>query len=348
MRIQVTVEEWPQLRVRYGFTVEEQRPAEEVRGRDLVPGLSADVTRRTLFGRAIALVGAVEYQRRKELGRGILNAPTFMGLPIESSFIVERSREDFADATLITDRSGISWEQRFRFTPRLRLSYSYNFEKNHTFDTKPSLDAFAPAFDITVNIARLTGTAAYDTRDNVSDTSRGWLLSSSFDYAPENGGSDIRFVRGLGRAYYFRPWRGAVLASAAQLGLAAALGGQDLIPSERFFAGGAGTVRGVGEDRLGPRDFLGDPTGGQGLLVFNQEIRFPLYRWFRGVAFADAGNVFTRASDIRLGGLSGALGVGLRLVTRFPILRVDYGRLVSPVTRQERSGVWILGIGQAF
>ena len=51
--LRVVVEEWPTLRLRYGFQVEEERPEENVNGRDLVPGLSADVTRRTLFGRAV-------------------------------------------------------------------------------------------------------------------------------------------------------------------------------------------------------------------------------------------------------------------------------------------------------
>ena len=94
MRLIVTVEEWPGLRVRYGLEVSEERPAGEVEGRDLTPGFSADVTRRTLFGRAITLGGAVEYQRRERLARGFLNSPTLVRLPIESLLSVEQSHED--------------------------------------------------------------------------------------------------------------------------------------------------------------------------------------------------------------------------------------------------------------
>lgn len=343
MRVVVAVQEWPRLRLRYGFSVQEERPAEEVEGTDLVPGLSADVTRRTLFGRAITVGAAMEYQRRERLGRTFVTAPTFLGLPIASTFTVETSREDFPNATPVT-RTGFSWEQRFRFARRLRLSYSYAFERSRTV-LRP--DPLFPAFPVTLNVGRLTGTAAYDTRDSPADASRGWLLLSSFDYAQEFAGTDFRFVRHLGQAYYFRPWRGAVLASAARVGLVTELGGQDVIPSERFFAGGARTVRGVGEDRLGPTDFFGNPTGGEALLTFNQELRFPIFRWFRGVAFADAGNVFPTVSDFGVRALTGSAGFGLRLATPFVLLRVDYGRLFSPGPT-DRSGRWTFGIGQSF
>ena len=68
IRLRIAVEEWPALRLRYGFQVAEERPEDSREGRDLTPGLSADLTRRTLFGRAITLGGAVEWQRRERVG----------------------------------------------------------------------------------------------------------------------------------------------------------------------------------------------------------------------------------------------------------------------------------------
>ena len=345
MRLRVTVEEWPAARLRYGFVVAEERPESELEGRDLVPGLSADVTRRTLFGRAIAVGGAVEWQRRERRGRTFLNAPTFVGLPIESSVIAEQSREQFQAATLVTSRRRITWEQRARLAGSLSLSYAYTFERNHTFDTKPP-DPFVPAFDITINIARLSSAAAWDTRDDPSDTTRGLLASSSFEFAPEALGSDIRFIRQLWQGYYFHPWRSVVFGSAGRVGVAVPLGGQDLIPSERFFGGGSRTVRGVAEGGLGGRDFFGSPAGGRMMIVLNQEARFPMYRWLRGVGFVDAGNVFERPGEASLRDLVGSLGFGLRLTTPFALLRADYARSVWG--GQETSGRWTFGIGHAF
>jgi outer membrane protein assembly factor BamA len=268
------------------------------------------------------------------------------GLPIESSLILERSHRTVAVGTFVTNGQGMSWGQRTRVARALSLSYAYRFDRDHTFDTRPP-DPVLPSFDLTVNIARLNTAVAWDTRDDPTDTTQGSLFSQSIEYAPEVLGSDIRFVRFVSQAYSFHPWRQAVFASAVRLGAATALDEQDLIPSERFFAGGAGTVRGVGEDLLGGTDFFGDPTGGQASLVFNQEVRVPIYRWVRGVGFFDAGNVFDRWRDVRLGDLVGSVGVGIRLATPFALLRADYAKAIWAGSLPT-SGRFIVGIGHAF
>jgi outer membrane protein insertion porin family len=204
-----------------------------------------------------------------------------------------------------------------------------------------------PPFDETVNVARLTAAAVFDTRNSPLDTTRGWLASSNFEYAPASLGSDLRFVRYLAQTYYFRPTGPVVLASAARLGLATALDGQSLISSERFFAGGARTVRGFAENGLGPRDIFGDVAGGGALVVFNQEVRFPLYRWFGGVGFIDVGNVFERPRTIDFGDLEGSFGVGLRVATPFALLRADLARPWSPDVGQPAAR-WTFGIGHTF
>lgn len=347
VRVVVTVQEWPAARFRYGMRIAEERPIDQVEGRELTPGISADVTRRTLFGRAIATGAAIDYRRRLRLARAFVGSPTLWGLPIESVFTVERSREDQESVTLVTDRIGASWEQRVTVWNSLRLSYSYTFDRDRTFRTRPPLDPLEPTFDITAHVARLTTAAVWDTRDDPADTTLGSLFANNVELAPASLGSDVRFLRYLGQAYHFRPLGSVTLASAARVGLARGLGGQVLISTERFFAGGARSVRGVAEDGLGPVDFLGFPIGGRALVVLNQEVRFPLYRWLRGVGFVDAGNVFNTPADVSLGDLTASVGVGLRLATPFALLRVDYARLWSP-RPGDRPGRWTFGIGQAF
>jgi outer membrane protein insertion porin family len=346
LRVRVTVQEWPALRLRYGLRLAEEWAADDPDTRNVTPGLSVDLTRRTLFGRAVTLGLVAEYQRRERLARMFANAPTLFGWPVETLLSLERSREEFADATLVSSRSGVSLEQRVRLARHLRLSYSYRFDRDHTFDTNPNQDPLVPSFDVTVNVARLTGTAVFDSRDDPLDSTRGWLLSSNLEYAPGSLGSEFQFVRHVSQAYYFRPWRRAVLASAARLGLATPTGGQTLIPSERFYAGGSRSVRGLAEDTLGGRDIFGSLIGGAAMVILNQELRFPIYRWLRGVGFLDAGNVYETPSAIDLGRLTSSVGAGLRIVTPFALLRADYGRVWSEsgVT----SGRWTFGIGQSF
>ena len=354
VRARVTVEEWPAYQLRYGVQVaDENAPLREASGRTLRPGLAADLTRSNLLGRAATVGVSTRYNTVQRAARGFLAMPSLFGVPLTTSLFVSRDRERLNRDTalpLVADLSTVTIEQRFRPGSNLVVAYSYNFERNHTFnETLPSDDlGFVPIpFDVTIDIARLNTTALLDTRDDLVEPTRGWFHSSNFEYAPEGLGSDVRFVKYLAQQFYYRPiGRGVILASAVRLGLARAFE-QELIPSERFVAGGGNTVRGYREDSLGPTDFLGNVVGGNALLIVNQEVRFPVVGRFGGVAFFDAGNAFNSVRDLSLADLRMSLGLGLRVQTPFALLRADYGARLRRRSG-EPSGRWFFSIGHAF
>ena len=80
------------------------------------------------------------------------------------------------------------------------------------------------------------------------------------------------------------------------------------------------------------------------ILVLNQEIRFPIYKWFKGVEFVDAGG--TSASFSEIGSLRVGTGFGLRLAMPFALVRVDLAYPVDP--RPEDKPRVYFSIGQAF
>lgn len=347
VRANVLLEEWPPLRARYGLQVaDEQRLATDTR--ELSPGVSADLTYRNLFGRAISAGLAGRYDADFRAVRAFLTAPALAGRSIVSNLFVSRSREDIGQASarpFVTDKVTLAGEQRIRPKGRLELVYGYNFERNHTFD-RQAAPGDPLAFDISVNVARLTGTVLADARDDLVDATRGWFHSTALEYAAAGLGSDVRFAKLVVQQYYYRSLGRVVLASAGRVGLAAGFG-QRLIPSERFFAGGGTSVRGFEQDSLGPTDFFGDVTGGNALLVVNQEVRFPVFRWFRGVGFADAGNVFATVRDVSLGDLRPSAGLGTRIQTPVALVRIDFA---VPIGRGfgAAGGRWIFSVGQAF
>jgi outer membrane protein assembly factor BamA/autotransporter translocation and assembly factor TamB len=344
-RVRVVLEPWPALRLRYGFVAAEEYSSTVPQQRDIVPGVAADVTRRTLFGRAVSVGGSVEYQPRERSARGLLISPTTLSLPVQSSLVLERKHREPAGTSLVTDQNGLAWEQRLRTASNFTVSYAYRFDRDHTVNTR--VDPITGImFDVKVDVARLIGDATWDTRDDPLNATRGSLYSVNLQWAAEPLGSQFRFLKYVGQAYHFQNAHGVVLASAARLGLAGTFGGQELLLSERFLAGGSRTVRGIEENGLGPRDFFGDPAGGESMLVLNQEARVPLFKWLHGVGFVDAGNVYPAIRDLKLSDLAGSIGFGLRLNTPFALLRADYGRIVwGPAPR---AGKWIFGIGQAF
>ena len=83
-------------------------------------------------------------------------------------------------------------------------------------------------------------------------------------------------------------------------GLISSLSSEQLPIDERFFNGGATTVRSFSELTLGPKDRAGYPLGGQGFTVFNIGTAFPIWGDLYGALFTDAGNVIESAADFGL------------------------------------------------
>jgi translocation and assembly module TamA len=137
-----------------------------------------------------------------------------------------------------------------------------------------------------------------------------------------------------------------VIAGRARLGTIFGAERDRIAPSRRFYAGGGGSVRGYGFQRLGPRDpVFDDPIGGRSLAEFALEARVRVGN-FGIVPFIDAGNIYTsplpKLDDLRFGA-----GIGVRYHTRFGPIRVDLGTPLSRQRDDPRLAVYV-SLGQAF
>jgi outer membrane protein assembly complex protein YaeT len=347
VRADVTLQELAPYRFRYGFRVNDTVTPIEI-DRELRPALVVDILRRNLFGHAISTGAAGQLEADRRLLRGVVTLPRFFGLPVTTNLFATTSREDFTPAgatPFVEDESSITLEQRFALSRRMAVSYGYEYSRSHIFEPEPLPGI--PPLELQAKVARLTGTYAWDRRGDPFAPRDGWFHSSGVELGAKALGSDLRFVRYLVQQHYYRELhRRLVLASAARLGFGAGFD-QDLIPSERFYAGGGTTVRGFAEDALGEVDFFGDPRGGNSMLVLNQEARMFLFGWVHAVAFVDAGNVFPNVRDFSFTNLEAGAGGGLRLHSPFALLRVDFGVPLTSRSRQ-RSGRWYFGIGHSF
>jgi outer membrane protein assembly factor BamA len=354
----VTVEEYPPWRFRYGFQADRNRDDSSPEALESAPpeityGGIAEIRNQNLFGRAVTGGVAARVELDFQRVNTFVQTASFFGLPFRSGLFVyasrERVREDNAPL-FIQEIGGVSFEQRWRRRRGFEITGSYRFERSHFYDPEPPPGESFP-FDQVLNDGRLTGAFLWDRRDDPVNASRGTFSSVSLERAAPWLASDTSYTRYLVQQTGYLKTGPVVLAGRVMAGRA---WGSDIPPDQRFLAGGGTTVRGYGENVLGPRNDILGSIGGTELLILNQEARFPLYRWFRGVGFLDVGNTFDRTypfswSEIKIG-----YGAGLRLDSPIGLLRLDFGIPGSTIPNSGRqpntfsSGRWYFGIGHVF
>ena len=209
--------------------------------------------------------------------------------------------------------------------------------------------------------------------NNILNPNRGYSVVLEVEHASQWTGSNFRYDRaiaegtlysGLGRSGVFAARiRGGWVGSGAFEALLLTPGTFDLVhPQKRFYAGGANSVRGFAQGRLGPRvltidpvrllepgtagagcnpsqlmdlscdpasikegRFVPRPTGGTRVLEGNIELRFPIGLNLEGVMFTDVGQVWGGRDEVDLSKLAVTPGVGVRYLSPVGPIRIDLG-----------------------
>jgi outer membrane protein insertion porin family len=234
---------------------------------------------------------------------------------------------------------------------RIRVGLRYQIERVRRYDIDPTLLAGGPDSIVEGSqiVARITPALILDHRDNLLDPGRGSLSTLSVDVAGPYLGSQVSFVRSRIETAWYLDWLApVVIAVGARVGLAAPYGNSAALPIEdRFYAGGNSTVRGYEQDKIGPLDAGGNPTGGNGLTILNLEARFPVWRWVSGVAFVDSGAVVPEVGDLPSADFKTGVGGGMRIRTPVGPIRLDVGYALNSIPGDNRWQLYF-GIGQAF
>jgi outer membrane translocation and assembly module TamA len=140
-----------------------------------------------------------------------------------------------------------------------------------------------------------------------------------------------------------------VLAVRLTGGTISRLGGTVDVPNfERYFAGGANSVRGWSLNRLGPKDVEDIPVGGLSLFEGSVEIRHRLIWSLGSAVFVDAGRIGEgRTEAFRPDRLGWSAGFGIRYLTAIGPIRFDVARRLSEDPDEDRTQIY-LSLGQAF
>jgi outer membrane protein assembly factor BamA len=228
-------------------------------------------------------------------------------------------------------------------------------------------------------IAPLGLTANLNRQNDPLEPSRGYTAQLRLEHASAFTGSSFRYNSVYLEGAAYRPVGSrSVLAAHSRVGFVRALAstriatgaggevtGDILHPRTRLYAGGARSVRGVGENQLGPRvltlppsklavicpdlsgdaiancdltrtdsagnglqdrDFTPRPLGGRALIEGSVEFRFPIWRQVFGATFVDGALLGQGSLETATKG-AGAItpGVGIRYISPVGPIRVDLG-----------------------
>ena len=259
-----------------------------------------------------------------------LTEPWLLGRTSGSLNFLGRKLEEDDDVRAL--QGGISLSRKLSRIHRLNLEYSFRDLKDTSIITairNPST---------TVSSIRFLW--RQDSRVPSLNPITGMLNEVTVEYAGGYLGGKSSFIKMITdtRHYQSLNERGFVLATALRLGVTTGLlgsstvqqeddretdNGEELISFERFWAGGSTTVRGYEERGLGPEDITGKHRGNV-QLIFNTELRFPIFEPIQGILFFDTGNVWGTIEDVEYKWMPSSVGVGLRLNLGPLVGGIDY------------------------
>ena len=193
--------------------------------------------------------------------------------------------------------------------------------------------------------------ASLDRTDNVLDATRGFKLDVRVEPTYVLGSANLFYFKLQAQGSTYLPLDAAddrILALRAQAG--SIIGGEipQVPASDRFFAGGGGTVRGYSYQNVGPHYPDNTPEGGLSLIDGSIELRQRILGPFGAVVFVDSGTVGAQATP-SFSHIASAVGVGVRYDLGFAPIRVDIATPLNRLSAASQSPIQVyLSVGQSF
>ncbi len=261
-------------------------------------------------------------------------------------------------------RASIQAEKALNAKHTKRFVARYSFQRTDLYNLL--IPGLVLPQDQHVRLSTFDGQYIRDTRDKPLDAHKGVYQTLDFSVTSKALGSSANFVRFLGQTSFYvpvKPW--LVWATNFRLGLAEPFGNSDVPLSERFFSGGADSLRGFPINGAGPQRpvavctdptnpatcvLIAVPVGGNMLFIVNSEARFPipLKQGLGGAIFYDGGNVYSNINFHQFtGDFTHSVGIGLRYQTPVGPVRFDVGYRITNVPGVN-SAQYFVTLGQSF
>ncbi|MDP8235792.1 MAG: outer membrane protein assembly factor BamA, partial [Candidatus Erginobacter occultus] len=290
--------------------------------------------------------------------------PWLFGIPLSFGVDLYRRTRFWNDYN--EKRLGGNLRLRRRITAFSQVGLNYNLENVDIYDVSDFADWSIQSEAGKNWISSLTPSITRDTRDSLLVPSRGMRATLASQVAGGIFGGDKDFIKTtFNSSYYLSIFSGHILGFRLRAGTVQPYGDTEIVPVyERFFLGGANTIRGfryreVGPQGIDPRTGLpnNEPVGGDSMMMGSVEYTFPIIEMVRGAIFYDVGNVWTdkdwELEDQVFSGdwfksLNSGAGIGLRLYLPIGPIKLDYGWPLVTDGWNDTGGRFHFNIGYAF
>jgi outer membrane protein insertion porin family len=302
------------------------------------------------YSSADSFIGTIDLAQNNFLGRGYqasirirvgqltqqgiisFTDPWLFDMPLAGGFDLFSLQRDYTDYTYAS--LGGTLRMSKPFAEFWRGTASYRISRDTVSDVN-TISADLVAQEGTTITSMVSGGLVRDSRDNAAVPTKGGQFAVNGDFAGLGG--DNRFYKLIGSISHFMPiWFNHTLAGRFEAGYLTAWGDRETPLFERFFLGGPNSLRGWRFRQISPVDSTGQQTGGTSQLLGNVEYLIPLPFNLRVALFFDIGNVYGFANanpeNWKFPQLRANVGAGIRWVSPFGPLRVDYGLKVLKLT----------------
>jgi translocation and assembly module TamA len=308
-------------------------------------GLQGLWEHRALFGGAEQLRLTAEASQQRQGLDTDFRKPDFLARRLDLVSSLRLSRETPSAFRTVRARGTAGLE----YARSDRLRFGSSLEAEISRQTRAALTRSASGRE-TFRLFALPSFARYDTTDALLDPTRGLRAQITLTPTIIVGANASRFLTAQATASTYvalnEPAR-TVLAGWVNVG--SILGSPTIdVPSDRrFYAGGGGSVRGYGYQRVGPLDAADKPTGGRSLVAFGGEIRQRILENWGVTGFVEAGSVSRSAAPSISSRLSVGAGFGVLYYTPIGPIRAD---VAMPLNRRRGDNRvhFYISFGQAF
>ena len=292
-----------------------------------------NVSQSNLFGRGQKLSASVRISSKSSQYNIRFLEPWFLDKRLSAGLDLYRWDYEFVDYTRASTGGALTFRFPIGFDEYTRGLVKYIYDDSTIKDIAPTA-AFPVQEMVGDNLtSSLTLGVDRDSKDRLWNASRGSENKLSFEYAGGPLGGDVYFNRyELTSAWYFSAFWDTTFMVQGRWGYVEQRSGGKLPDFQKYRIGGINTVRGYDWYDITARDpATGEPIGGEKMMIYNVEYRFPLLKeqGVVGVVFFDAGNVFGKDDGFSFKDIAKSTGAGVRWYSPLGPIRIEYGYILN-------------------